>query len=129
LYRTDFEVLIGTQTSAEEEKRRVGTSRTTPTTRKRWPSTSIVLPIAGRPSKNRPREASLITATKRAPLSSSAVNGPPSRNSNSRIRQNSPSVRRSFDSIFLPPTYETAVCGEATIEILSTAGSAESGRT
>ena len=100
----DFAVLIGTQTSAVEEERRAGTLRTTPTTRKRWASTSIVLPAAGCPPKNRSRVASLITATNRAPLSSSGVKGRPSRNSKSMSCQNSPSVRRSRDSIFLPPT-------------------------
>ena len=91
--------VTGTQRSADEEKRSTGTSRTTPTTRKRWPSASIVLPTAGCRPKKRSRVVSLITATKRPAWSSATVYGPPSMKSKSSTRQNSASARRNADWI------------------------------
>jgi len=63
-----------------------------------------------------------MTATNRASATSCALNGPPSRKSNSRIRQYSASVRRSCSVIFCPPRNDWAAPGFDAIDNRSTPG-------
>ena len=63
-----------------------------------------------------------MTATYAPFLTSWSENGPPSRNSKSRIRQNSASARRSDDSTRTPPGYENTSSGYVTMAMRSTFG-------
>jgi hypothetical protein len=108
--------------SAVVRKRRVGTSRTTPTTRRRRPSSSRVFPTAGPGPKKRSRVDAFNTATGRACASASASYGPPSTKSKRKTFQNSPSVRRVRQVILRPSWYVVSLRGIAKIVLRSTPG-------